>query len=96
MCDPQKFAAEDWQRYESQTRAIADNEELVKAMETSSGQQVWQWLREILVLRLRSGFGPMFTDSAAQHDIALTASFRPFEPALTKSMNRIARRPIYD
>ena len=84
MCDPQEFVAEDWQRYESQARAIANNEELVKAMETSSGQQAWQWLREILVLRLRPEFGPMFTDSAKQHGIALTASFRPFEHALTK------------
>ena len=84
MCDPQEFAADDWKRYESQARAIADNKELAKAMETSSGQQAWQWLREMLALRLRPEFGPMFTDSAAQHGIALTASFRPFEHALTK------------
>ena len=84
MSDPQEFAADDWQRYESQARAIAHSKELAEAMESTRGQQAWEWLREMLVLRLRPEFGPMFTDIAAQNGIALTASFRPFEHALTK------------
>ena len=84
ICDPREFAADDWQRYASQARAIADNKELAQAMASAAGQQSWEWLREVLLLRLRPDFGPMFTNSAEEHGIALTASFRPFEHALTK------------
>ena len=84
MSDPAEFTSADWQRYAAQARAITQNQELATAMTSSSGQQAWQWVGEMLALRLQPDFGPMFTNSAAEHGIALTASFRPFEHALTK------------
>ena len=84
MANPDEFAAEDWQRYESQARAITGNRELVTAMHATGELRSWAWISKLLSLRLTPEFGAMFTQSAAQHDIALTASFRPFEHALTK------------
>ncbi|NQT21721.1 MAG: hypothetical protein HQ592_18590 [Planctomycetes bacterium] len=81
--DPDYLAAEDWSRYQKQARAILDCEDLTRGM-ARSGLASWKWMRMTMRLRLMPEFGEMFARSAAEHGIHLTASFRPFEPALTK------------
>ncbi|MBL8851490.1 MAG: hypothetical protein JNG89_17535, partial [Planctomycetaceae bacterium] len=75
---------EHWQRYAAQARAISESSELEAAFQSASGLPSWLWLRFLLEMRLNPEAGPMFVHSAAEHGIALTASFRPFESALTK------------
>ncbi|MBM4077980.1 MAG: hypothetical protein FJ267_20315, partial [Planctomycetes bacterium] len=75
---------EDWSRYEKQTRAIIDHPELEQALRQSRSMPSWLWLKFLLAMRLNSEAGTMFAQSAADHGISLTASFRPFESALTK------------
>lgn len=75
---------DDWERYERQARAIVDSPQLAGPLGGKGRLASWSWLRQILALRLNPEFGRMFADSAAAHGIALSASFRPFEPALTK------------
>jgi len=85
MADPENYSEEDWQRTERQTRAIVENDELTDILTASTGKlATWTWQRALISLRLTRDFGPMFTKSASEHGIRLTASFRPFEPALTK------------
>lgn len=81
---PEDHDPEHWQRYAAQARAIADSEELQAVFQSSSGLPNWLWLEFLLEMRLNPEAGPMFVRSAAEHGIALTASFRPFESALTK------------
>src|SRR6185295_6128759 len=75
---------EHWQRYAGQARAIIDSRELDEVFARHKGLPNWQWLEFIMALRLNSDAGPMFVRSAAEHGISLTASFEPFESALTK------------
>ncbi|MCF6287384.1 MAG: hypothetical protein L3K26_19715, partial [Candidatus Hydrogenedentes bacterium] len=44
----------------------------------------WGWIRQLCALRLQRNLGPMISKSADEHGIKLTASFHPFETALTK------------
>lgn len=81
---PADHEAEHWDRYAGQARAIVDSGELETAFQSVGGLPNWMWLRFILEMRLNPDAGPMFVRSAAEHGIALTASFRPFESALTK------------
>lgn len=83
MADPKDHSDKDWSRYKQQTRAILDSEELTAAMRGPKLQS-WKWMRMTMALRLMPEFGEMLAQSAAEHGIKLTASFRPFEPALTK------------
>jgi len=94
ICDPANYAAEDWDRYEEQARAIVESEAL-ESLITSLKQRgiknrnwgllvQWGLVRQMCAVRLRRDFGSMITESAEEHGIALTASFRPFETALTK------------
>ena len=77
------YATEDWKRNEAQARAIIDSQSLTEGMHGRTLKE-WKWLRMLMALRLNPEFGEMFTQSAQQHGIKLSASFRPFEPALTK------------
>lgn len=81
--DPQYLPAEDWSRYQQQAQAILDSDALTRGM---AGRNLpsWKWMRMTMRLRLIPEFGAMLSRSAKDHDIKLTASFRPFEPALTK------------
>ena len=81
--DPSNHSNEDWSRYEQQARAILQNEELSQGM-TGPKLASWKSMRMTLSLRLTPEFGEMFSKSATEHEIKLSASFRPFEPALTK------------
>ena len=78
------FEPDDWRRYEAQARAILDSPELTAGIEAQTGFSSWGWLRQLMALRLMPEFGQMLSDSATEHGIRLTVSFRPFEPALTK------------
>ena len=84
MSDPDEFAAPDWLRYVSQSQAILNKLELRTRMQQTPGLQSWEWLSEMMSLRLMPEFGPLFSQSAQTHGISLTASFRPFEHALAK------------
>jgi len=84
ITDAANYDDEDWRRFELQAQAILDSEELTAGMRTNARLKNYEWLRLLMALRLRRDFGRIFTQSAAGHGIRLTASFRPFEAALTK------------
>ncbi|REJ71990.1 MAG: hypothetical protein DWQ29_22245 [Planctomycetota bacterium] len=84
IVDPDNYRPEDWQRYEQQARAILDSQELTAGIEGRNGFSAWGWVRQLMALRLMPEFGEMLSQSAVDHGIKLTASFRPFEAALTK------------
>ncbi len=84
IVDRENYSAEDWQRYELQARAILESAELNEAMRASPGQKAYDWLGMLMQLRLSNDFASLFTTSAAEHQIALSASYRPFEPAGSK------------
>lgn len=81
---PEDHDPEDWSRYEKQTRAILEHGELGQALGQSRNMPSWLWMKFLLAMRLNPDAGPMFAQSAVDHGISLTASFRPFESALTK------------
>ena len=80
----EEFDPHDWQRHAAQSRAVLDSPELTAGIQAAGRYSPWGWLRQLMALRLRPNFGEMLTDSATEHGIRLTISFRPFEPALTK------------
>jgi hypothetical protein len=81
---PEDHDAEHWRRYEKQARTILGDPNLDQQLQKSRTLPSWLWLRFVMALRLNPEAGKMFVQSAAEHGIALTASFRPFESALTK------------
>ncbi|MEO2048703.1 MAG: hypothetical protein ABGX16_19275 [Pirellulales bacterium] len=94
ICDPDNYRPEEWDRYEKQSQAMLEShhlETLVNQLkqrgiaDSQWGLHVpWGWVRQLCSLRLQRNLGPMITQSAVEHGISLTASFRPFETALTK------------
>lgn len=82
--DPANYPSGVWQRHVEQARAIVESEALDAALAKHRPGAEWAWLRQTLALALTPAFGEMLTRSAAEHGIKLSASFRPFEPALTK------------
>ncbi len=94
ICDPTNYATEDWERYEKQARAMVESETLSSQIASLKQKGIrdkdwglhvpWGWIRQLCALRLQRNFGPMISKSADEHGIKLTASFHPFETALTK------------
>jgi len=84
IANPENYTREDWSAYESQALAILNDEELTKGIEGRSGFSAYGWIRQLMALRLMPHLGEMISTSAQEHGIRLTASFRPFEAALTK------------
>jgi len=84
ITDPQSFPKPDWERFAKQARAIIDCDELTAGMQATPQLKSYQWLKMMMEARLTPEFGKNYTKSASEHGISLTASFRPFEPALTK------------
>jgi hypothetical protein len=84
IADRANYAAGDWERHEQQARAILDSGELTAALNARKGQKTWEWMRYLMAARLNPDFGRWLGQSAADHGIALTMSYRPFEAALTK------------
>jgi len=84
LTDPANYPAEDWDRFAACARAILDSPELERGMAAASGLPSWNWLGLIMRLRLDPSIMRMYARSAHAHGIRLSASFRPFEAALTK------------
>ena len=84
IADATNYRLQDWQRFEHQARAILDSHELAEGMRQTAGLKNYQWLGLLMKLRLDREFDRLFTQSAQDHQIQLTASYRPFEAALTK------------
>ncbi len=92
-CDPKSYSTEEWGRYAAQAEAIVESdllEDLIARRKRGAaagewGLHVpWGWIRQLCAIRLQRDFGAMLAASAREHGIRLTASFRPFETALTK------------
>jgi len=93
ITDPENYAPEDWARYEAQAKALNESPNFLQLIdERKKGAEKghwglhlsWDWVRQLNAYRLMRDFGPLLSQSAMDHGIRLTASFRPFEPALTK------------
>lgn len=84
ITEPQNFSKEDWSAYERQARAILEDSELTRGIQDRQGFSAYGWIRQLMALRLMPELGEMISTSAQEHGIRLTASFRPFEAALTK------------
>jgi len=84
ITDSADFAPSDWERYEGQARAVLSSPELAAGIRGRTGFSAWGWLCQLMALRLMPDLGTTISDSATAHGIQLTASFRPFEAALTK------------
>ena len=82
--DPDNYKPEDWNRFKAQSHAIFNCDELSDILHASSKLESYQWLLMLMRLRLTTDFDRFFTASAKEHGIKLTASYRPFEAALTK------------
>jgi len=84
IADATNYRPQDWRRFELQARAILDSQQLTENMRQTPGLKNYQWLGLLMQLRLNRDFDRMFTQSARDHQVRLTASYRPFEAALTK------------
>lgn len=87
ITDPANYAPEDWARYKAQVEAMVESpvlSDLISQRREGNPHIPWDWVRQLNIYRLMRDFGPMLSQSAVDHGIKLTASFRPFETALTK------------
>ncbi len=93
VTDAANYTPEDWENYVAQAKALTESPNFLKLIETrkkgaAAGEWglhlSWDWIRQLNLYRLIDNFGPMLSQSAMDHGIKLTVSFRPFEPALTK------------
>ncbi|MBM81811.1 MAG: hypothetical protein CMJ78_14640 [Planctomycetaceae bacterium] len=84
IADPKIYGEKEWARFRSQARAILDSKALNESMRKTAPLKSYEWLGLLMRLRMDTVFDRMFMTSAKEHGIRLTASFRPFEAALTK------------
>ncbi|MFP6766182.1 MAG: hypothetical protein VB858_21290, partial [Planctomycetaceae bacterium] len=82
--DPENYGAENWSRFERQARAILESEELNRVLYDDRAFVPYEWHGMLMRFRWNPAWGHMYAQSAADHDIALTVSYRPFEHALMK------------
>ncbi len=82
--DPENYGSENWSRFEKQARAILEDEELNRILYEDRAFVPYKWHGLLMRFRLNPAWGRMYAQSAADHDIALTLSYRPFEHALMK------------
>ena len=82
--DPENYGAENWSRFERQARAILESEELNRVLYDDRAFVPYEWHGMLMRFRLNPAWGRMYAQSAADHGIALTVSYRPFEHALMK------------
>jgi len=82
--DPENYGAENWSRFERQARAILESEELNRVLYGDRAFVPYEWHGMLMRFRLNPAWGRMYAQSAADHHIALTVSYRPFEHALMK------------
>lgn len=88
----QDYSAADWSRYENESRAILESPEFQDILAKVGGLPPWAWLCHVMQWRLHPEWGDWYLQSAQEHGIKLTMSFRPFEPALSKYY----RLPVFD
>ncbi|MCH2371417.1 MAG: hypothetical protein MK324_12915 [Pirellulales bacterium] len=81
---PENYGKENWARFEKQARAILENDELNQILYGEQSYAPYQWHGLLMRFRLNPEWGQMFAKSAADHGVALTVSYRPFEHALMK------------
>lgn len=93
IADSANYAPEYWALYKAQVKAMVESSILndlvsqrLKGIKKGFyGLHIpWDWLRQLCLYRLMQNFGPMLSQSAVDHGVKLTMSFRPFETALTK------------
>lgn len=94
ITDSANYAPKDWARYKAQVMAMIESPILndlinqrLKATKKSFNERPhipWDWVRQLNIYRLMRNFGSVLSQSAIDHGVNLTASFRPFETALTK------------
>ena len=87
ISDSANYAPEDWLRYKAQVTAMVESpvlNELIDQRRRYRKHIPWDWVRQLNIYRLMQNFGSVLSESAMDHGIRLTASFRPFETALTK------------
>jgi hypothetical protein len=94
ITDSANYTPRDWARYKAQVMAMVESPILndlisqrLKVLKKGFNERPhipWDWVRQLNIYRLMRNFGPMLSQSAVDHGIKLTASFRPFETALTK------------
>lgn len=83
--NPDNYRAANWELYAKQARAILNSEALNRVMYGRRGHRVaYQWHGFIMQFRLHPEWGNWYAQSAADHGISLTATFRPFEQGLMK------------
>ncbi len=87
ISDSANYAPEDFIRYKAQVTAMIESpifNELINHRRKTQQHIPWDWVRQLNIYRLMRDFGSVLSQSAVDHGIRLTASFRPFETALTK------------
>jgi len=84
ISDPQNYGEENWARFKQQARAILENEELNRILYSNRAFVPYEWHQMLMRFRLNPAWGRMYAQSAADHGIRLTVSYRPFEHALMK------------
>ncbi|MFV2066199.1 MAG: hypothetical protein ACC645_04410 [Pirellulales bacterium] len=93
ILDPQNYPPEAWSRYEKQARAIIESPQLrerferikKEAAKRHRGSHIsWEWMSWLMQHRLSQDIAAILSESAVQHGISLSVSYRPFEAALTK------------
>lgn len=82
--DPNNFARQDWERFRAQATAILESPELAAGMQQDRKLKAYQYIGMMMAMRLDPNAGRAYAQSAHDHGIRLTASFRPFEMALMK------------
>ena len=84
LSDPKNYGAENWSRFEKQARAILESEEFNRVLYDDRAFVPYEWHGLLMRFRLNPAWGRMYAQSAADHGVALTVSYRPFEHALMK------------
>ena len=84
ISDPKNYGEENWARFKQQARAILENEELNRILYNNRSFAPYEWHQMLMRFRLNPTWGRMYAQSAADHGIRLTVSYRPFEHALMK------------
>ena len=84
LSNPKNYGSDNWARFEKQACAILGNEELNRILYDDPAFVPYEWHGMLMRFRLNPAWGRMYAQSAADHGIALTVSYRPFEHALMK------------
>lgn len=82
--EPKNYGSRNWSLFEKQARAILDDGELNRILYGNRAFVPYEWHGLLMRFRLNPEWGRMYARSAAEHGIALTLSYRPFEHALMK------------